>query len=112
MEAVRNHHQRTPQVNAAVTEDLQAQLEVYRQQVAELQRLNGALMADSGTHGVRSLAWPSASNEVRKSKSNHVVNSAHTWSVPLTAQIPIKVNGSPCFALTDINCFTVVALVK
>uniref|UniRef100_A0A8R1HHP3 CCHC-type domain-containing protein n=1 Tax=Caenorhabditis japonica TaxID=281687 RepID=A0A8R1HHP3_CAEJA len=51
MEAVRNHHQRAPQVNAAVTEDLQAQLEVYRQQVAELQRLNGALMADSGTHG-------------------------------------------------------------
>uniref|UniRef100_A0A8R1I4V5 Peptidase A2 domain-containing protein n=1 Tax=Caenorhabditis japonica TaxID=281687 RepID=A0A8R1I4V5_CAEJA len=110
-EAVRNHqiHRRPAQVNAAATEDLQAQLEVYKQQVAELQRLNGALLAESGAHGVRSLAWPKNDRQEVNGKQNFTVNSAHIPPMPLTAQIPIKVNGNPCFALVDTGSTITVA---
>uniref|UniRef100_A0A8R1ITB8 CCHC-type domain-containing protein n=1 Tax=Caenorhabditis japonica TaxID=281687 RepID=A0A8R1ITB8_CAEJA len=108
-DAVRNHQQHPAQVKVATTEDLQAQLEVYRQQIAELQRVNGALMAESGTHGVRSLTWPTENAHTKKSKANFTVNSAHWAPVPLTMQIPIKVNGTPCFALIDTGSTITVA---
>uniref|UniRef100_A0A8R1HHH2 Uncharacterized protein n=1 Tax=Caenorhabditis japonica TaxID=281687 RepID=A0A8R1HHH2_CAEJA len=65
-EAVRNHQiqQRPAHVKAAVTEDLQAQLEMYRQQVAELQRINEALLSEQqDARDVRSLAWPAKKNQ-------------------------------------------------
>uniref|UniRef100_A0A8R1ECT7 CCHC-type domain-containing protein n=1 Tax=Caenorhabditis japonica TaxID=281687 RepID=A0A8R1ECT7_CAEJA len=111
-EAVMNHQiqQRPAHVNATTTDDLLAQLEVYRQQVEELQRINNELLPEqSNARDVRSLAWPEKENEKMASKSSFMVNSAHFSQIPLTAQIPISVNGFRFFALVDTGSTITVA---
>uniref|UniRef100_A0A8R1ERE3 CCHC-type domain-containing protein n=1 Tax=Caenorhabditis japonica TaxID=281687 RepID=A0A8R1ERE3_CAEJA len=111
-EAVMNHQiqQRPAHVNATTTDDLLAQLEVYKQQVEELQRINNELLSEqSNARDVRSLAWPEKENKKMESKSSFMVNSAHFSQIPLTAQIPISINGFRCFALVDTGSTITVA---
>uniref|UniRef100_A0A8R1IKP2 CCHC-type domain-containing protein n=1 Tax=Caenorhabditis japonica TaxID=281687 RepID=A0A8R1IKP2_CAEJA len=102
--------QRPAHVNATTTDDLLAQLEVYRQQVEELQRINNELLSEqSNARDVRSLAWPEKENEKMASKSSFMVNYAQFSQIPLTAQIPISINGFRCFALVDTGSTITVA---
>uniref|UniRef100_A0A8R1IFS1 RNA-directed DNA polymerase n=1 Tax=Caenorhabditis japonica TaxID=281687 RepID=A0A8R1IFS1_CAEJA len=105
MEAVRNHHQRAPQVNAAVTEDLQAQLEVYRQQVAELQcnwarRKRSANGRSSICHTFDWITYDSASSAFYKRKLNEVTI-PDNFPLPRIDSILEKVGGSKFFSSLD-----------
>uniref|UniRef100_A0A8R1HLC4 CCHC-type domain-containing protein n=1 Tax=Caenorhabditis japonica TaxID=281687 RepID=A0A8R1HLC4_CAEJA len=109
--AVHNHQQRPRQVNtAAMDPTTQEQLDMYRQQVAELQRLNEALLAEKECgRNASCLTWPAKPETPTISKSFPSVNSARFPSIPLTAQIPIKVNGHAVFALIDTGATITVA---
>uniref|UniRef100_A0A8R1EL88 Peptidase A2 domain-containing protein n=1 Tax=Caenorhabditis japonica TaxID=281687 RepID=A0A8R1EL88_CAEJA len=109
--AVQNHQQSSANhVNAATTDnDLQSQLEMYRQQVAELQRLNTELLAEPGRGRTTScLSWPAAGNPPAVVTMDRV-NSARRSSAPLTTQIPVRINGFPVFALVDTGSTITVA---
>uniref|UniRef100_A0A8R1EDU9 CCHC-type domain-containing protein n=2 Tax=Caenorhabditis japonica TaxID=281687 RepID=A0A8R1EDU9_CAEJA len=109
--AVQNHQQSSANhVNAATTDnDLQSQLEMYRQQVAELQRLNTELLAEPGRGRTTScLSWPAAGNPPAVVTMDRV-NSARLPSAPLTTQIPVRINGFPVFALVDTGSTITVA---
>uniref|UniRef100_A0A8R1IR17 CCHC-type domain-containing protein n=1 Tax=Caenorhabditis japonica TaxID=281687 RepID=A0A8R1IR17_CAEJA len=109
--AVHNHQPRPRQVNtAAMDPNTQEQLDMYRQQVAELQRLNEALLVEKERgRNASCLTWPAKPETQTISKSLPSVNSARFPSIPLTAQIPIKVNGHAVFALIDTGATITVA---
>uniref|UniRef100_A0A8R1EQU2 Peptidase A2 domain-containing protein n=1 Tax=Caenorhabditis japonica TaxID=281687 RepID=A0A8R1EQU2_CAEJA len=90
--------------------NMQEQLDMYRQQVAELQRLNEALLVEKERgRNASCLTWPAKQETQTISKSFPSVNSARFPSIPLTAQIPIKVNGHAVFALIDTGATITVA---
>uniref|UniRef100_A0A8R1EJC8 CCHC-type domain-containing protein n=1 Tax=Caenorhabditis japonica TaxID=281687 RepID=A0A8R1EJC8_CAEJA len=93
----------------ATDRDIQAQLEMYRQQIAELQRLNAELLAESGRGRTTScLSWPAAESSSSVVSTDRV-NSARLSSAPLTIQIPVRINGFPVFALIDTGSTITVA---
>uniref|UniRef100_A0A8R1I4V9 RNA-directed DNA polymerase n=1 Tax=Caenorhabditis japonica TaxID=281687 RepID=A0A8R1I4V9_CAEJA len=110
--AVQNHQQPNPShVNAATGhEDVQSQLEIYRKQVAELQRLNTELLAEPGRGRTTScLSWPATQGGSPPAATTDRVNSARLSSPPLTTQIPVRINGFPVFALIDTGSTITVA---
>uniref|UniRef100_A0A8R1IW17 CCHC-type domain-containing protein n=1 Tax=Caenorhabditis japonica TaxID=281687 RepID=A0A8R1IW17_CAEJA len=89
--------------------DIRAQLKMYRQQIAELQRLNAELLAESGRGRTTScLSWPAAEPSSSVASTDRV-NSARLLSAPLTIQIPVRINGFPVFALIDTGSTITVA---
>uniref|UniRef100_A0A8R1IMR9 Retrotrans_gag domain-containing protein n=1 Tax=Caenorhabditis japonica TaxID=281687 RepID=A0A8R1IMR9_CAEJA len=89
--------------------DIRAQLEMYRQQIAEQQRLNAELLAESGRGRTTScLSWPAAEASSSVASTDRV-NSARLLSAPLTIQIPVRINGFPVFALIDTGSTITVA---
>uniref|UniRef100_A0A8R1IKF7 Uncharacterized protein n=1 Tax=Caenorhabditis japonica TaxID=281687 RepID=A0A8R1IKF7_CAEJA len=84
--AVQNHQQpASNHVKTATTDnDVQSQMEMYRQQVAELQRLNAELLAEPGRGRTTScLSWPTAEASPTIASQDRV-NSARVTSPPIT----------------------------